>query len=376
MFSKNRILSSVLVLTMCTGLFAGCGSDHESTAAVENQGETEAVASVGRDEINTVSVANDTTYSVVCTIFPEYDWAREVIGDLSENYEMTLLLDNGVDLHNYQPTADDIAKIAECDLFIYVGGESDGWVEDALKEATNENMQVINLLDVLGDTIKEEELVEGMQESDHDHEHDEAAHEEKHEEEHDEAAHEEEHGEEEPEYDEHVWLSLRNAQTLVSAISDALKVIDSENADVYQANCDAYNAELAALDAEYESVVAQATQSTLVFADRFPFRYMVDDYNLDYYAAFVGCSAETEASFETVVFLAGKMDELNLNHVLVIESSDQKIAQTVIGNTQNKNQDILVLNSLQAVTSEEIEQGVTYLSIMQDNLEVLTEALD
>ena len=376
MFSKNRILSSVLVLTMCTGLFAGCGSDHESTVDVENQGETETVASVGRDDVNTVSVANDTTYSVVCTIFPEYDWAREVIGDLFENYEMTLLLDNGVDLHNYQPTADDIAKIAECDLFIYVGGESDGWVEDALKEATNENMQVINLLDVLGDTIKEEELVEGMQESEHEHEHDEAAHEEEHVEEHDEAAHEEEHGEEEPEYDEHVWLSLRNAQTLVSAISDALKVIDSENADVYQANCDAYNAQLAALDAEYESVVAQASQSTLVFADRFPFRYMVDDYNLDYYAAFVGCSAETEASFETVVFLAGKMDQLNLNHVLVIESSDQKIAQTVIGNTQNKNQDILVLNSLQTVTSEEIEQGVTYLSIMQNNLEVLTKALD
>ena len=408
MFKKNRILSGVLMVALCTGLLAGCGKNATNTNNAESDSET--TASLAQGDKNMVAAAEDASnqkYSVVCTIFPEYDWAREVIGELADEYEMTLLLDNGVDLHNYQPTADDIAKIADCDLFIYVGGESDGWVRDALKESTNEDMQVINLLEVLGDSVKEEELVEGMQESEHEHEHDEAhdeahdeehdeAHDEAHDEEHDEAhdeahdeTHDEEHDEahdeahdeehehgEEIEYDEHVWLSLKNAQTLVSAITDSLKVIDSANADIYQANCDQYNAKLAALDKDYENAVAKASQNTILFGDRFPFRYLADDYALDYYAAFVGCSAETEASFETVIFLAEKVDELGLKHVLVIENSDQKIAETVVQSTKSKDQEILVLNSLQSVTTEDMENGVTYFSVMQDNLEVLTKALD
>ncbi len=293
---------------------------------------------------------------IVTTIFPEYDWVREVLGDEVANADLTMLLDSGVDLHSFQPTADDIMKIADCDLFVYVGGESDEWVEDALEEATNKDMKVINLLDTLGDKAKEEELVEGMEGE---------------EEEEGEEAEEEEGSE----YDEHVWLSLKNAQLLVSAISDALCEIDADKADTYQANASAYNDKLAKLDGEYKAAVEAGTYDTLLFGDRFPFRYMVNDYNLNYYAAFIGCSAETEASFETITFLANKVDECKLHTVVALEGSDQKIAETIISNTADKNQKIAVLDSMQSVTGDDVESGVTYLSIMENNLKVLADAL-
>lgn len=291
--------------------------------------------------------------SIVTTIFPEYDWVREIVGE-NENVEITMLLDNGVDLHSFQPTTEDIAKVASCDMFIYVGGESDGWAEDALAEATNKDMVVINLLDVLGDSVKEEELVEGMQ-----------------------GEEEEEEAEEEegPEYDEHVWLSLKNAEILCQKIEEELEKIDTKNASQYEKNAKAYLEKLDALDQEYEDAVAAGSQKTVLFGDRFPFRYLVDDYNLDYYAAFVGCSAESEASFETITFLANKVDELGLSSIFQIESSDGKIAETIKENTTDQNQQILVLDSMQATTSSDVENGTTYLFVMKSNLEVLKEAL-
>ena len=254
-----------------------------------------------------------------------------------DNYEITYLLDKGVDLHSYQPTAEDIAKIANCDLFVYVGGESDGWVDDALKESKNDKMQVVNLLETLGKNVKPEEVVEGMQEEDeHDHDHEDADHD--HEDkdkdhDHEDADHDHHH-EEETEYDEHVWLSLRNATALVNTLAEKLQTIDPENKD-----------------------------------------YLVDDYGLKYYAAFVGCSAETEASFETVAFLAKKTDDLKLKSVLVIENSDQKIAKKIVETTKDKNQNIVVLNSMQSITNEDIANGATYLSIMESNLKALASAL-
>ena len=289
--------------------------------------------------------------SIVCTIFPEYDWVMNVLGDNPAGAEVTMLLDSGVDLHSYQPTTDDILKISGCDLLIYVGGESDGWVEDALKEAINKDMVAINLMEVLGETVKEEEVVEGMQE-------------------------EEEEGEEgEPEYDEHVWLSLRNAAILTQKISDSIQAIDPTNADAYRTNTAVYLKKLDALDGEYKNAVAEGSFSTLLFGDRFPFRYLVDDYGLDYYAAFVGCSAETEASFETITFLSKKVDELSLPAVMTIEGTDHRIAETIIQNTASKDQKILTIDSMQSVTAEDVKNGVTYLSIMEDDLNVLKEAL-
>ena len=311
---------------------------------------------------------------IVTTIFPEYDWVENVLGDKADGAEVTLLLDNGVDLHSYQPTAEDIMKISTCDMFIYVGGESDEWAEDVLESAVNKDMVVINLLDALGDNVKAEEIVEGMEaEHDHDHEPGEDA---DHEHEEGEADHEHEDGEEcEEEMDEHVWLSLRNAEVLCGVIADGLGQIDSENADVYKANAEAYKTELAELDAQYAEVVDNAGVKTLLFGDRFPFRYMVDDYGIDYYAAFVGCSAETEASFETIVFLAGKTDELGLSSIMTIEGNDHRIAETIRDNTASKDQQILTLDSLQATTLKDAANGTSYLSVMRSNLEVLKEAL-
>lgn len=314
---------------------------------------------------STASAGQEEKLQVVATIFPEYDWVREILGENGDRAELTLLLDNGVDLHSYQPTASDILKISTCDLFLYVGGESDEWVEDALQEAVNPDMVVINLMEELGDRVKEEELVPGM-EHEHDHEH-----EEEHDHEH-EGEHEEEHHHE---ADEHVWLSLGNAKEICEAIAQALSQLDPEKGAIYEANKEAYLEKLTKLDGQYREAVEKASVRTLLFGDRFPFRYLTDDYGLAYYAAFSGCSAEAEASFETITFLANKVDELDLSCVLTLEKSDQKIADTIVQNTQTGDRKILALNSMQSVTSEDISQGASYLSIMEENLDVLKEAL-
>lgn len=340
----KKITALLLALFMLVGALAGCGKQNDTNQT---------------DKL-----------SIVTTIFPEYDWVMEILGDKADNAEITMLLDNGVDLHSYQPTADDIVKISDCDLFIYVGGESDEWVEDALRNAANGNMKVINLLEVLGDSVKTEEIVEGMQEEEHEYE---DAEEHEHEDAH---AHEdaEEH-EHEEEADEHVWLSLKNAKMLVRVISKALQELDPDNKDIYAANADAYVKKLSALDAEYQAAVDAASNKTILFGDRFPFRYLVDDYGLRYYAAFVGCSAETEAGFETISFLAKRVDELKLPCVLTIEGAQHKIAETIVRNTTAKNQRVLTMDSMQSTTSKDVKNGTTYLSVMEKNLSVLKEAL-
>lgn len=306
----------LLALLLTTASFSACGSEKS---------------------------VQDGKIKVVATIFPVYDWTREIIGE-DKNFDLTLLMDKGVDLHSFQPSAEDMLKVSECDVFIYVRGESDKWVSDALKNATNKNMVVVNLMDVLGDKVKPEEHVEGMEE---DHEH-----------------------EEEIENDEHIWLSLKNAQILCDAITEALSKVAPAQADTLKKNSAAYKEKLAALDQKYRDTLATAQGKTLLFGDRFPFRYLADDYGLKYFAAFAGCSAETEASFQTIKFLASKVDKLNLPCVMTIEDANHKIAETIIANTAAKNQKILVLNSMQGKVD-----GETYLSVMGKNLEVLREAL-
>lgn len=340
---RNKLLFVALILLLCMTCFAGAHS-----------------------------IAEGKKLSVVTTIFPIYDWARQVTGD-SDQIELTMLLDSGVDLHSYQPTAADIMKIALCDVFIYVGGESDEWVDDALAEAINPDRIVINLLESMGDDVKIEELIEGME---HDHNHEDDPNEDHdHDHDHDEEKDEDhEHGEEEA--DEHVWLSLRNAQKLVFVIAEKLAVAYPSYAEIFQTNATAYCEALAVLDARYGDVTGQAACKTVLFGDRFPFRYLVDDYGLTYYAAFSGCSAESEASFATIVFLAQKVDELNLPAVLTIEGTNHKIAETIKQTTANKNQKLLTLDSMQGVTAADVKAGTSYLAIMQANLEVLKEALN
>ena len=500
----KKITALLLALMMLAGVLAGCGKPKDAGKAGK--------------------------LKVVTTIFPEYDWVRAILGDKAENAEITMLLDNGVDLHSYQPTADDIVRISDCDLFVYVGGESDGWVENALKNAANKNMKVINLLEVLGDSVKTEETVEGMQEDDHGHghSHDEQLTEDdirdrslsdfagawkslhpyllngdldkfcEHRAEEDEDSsttkdtylekykaswqcdaekisiegnnitftygdgktvsaeytyagyqpklddegkirsvryqfettsadapkyvqfndHGHEPGEAEhfhiyfgndgfdalmsgktnpffvkdalsvedildelmghdhgEEADEHVWLSLKNAETLVTAIANTLQELDSANKDTYAANASSYIEKLYALDGAYQSAVNGAARKTVLFGDRFPFRYLVDDYGLRYYAAFAGCSTETEASFETVSFLAKKVDELGLPCVLTIEGNNHKLAETIVRSTAGKKQKVLTMDSMQSTTSKDVANGATYLSVMEKNLSVLKEAL-
>ena len=377
---------------MVCGIFAGCSKTQTDNKS-GSKAMTSATSSTSNKSTASTTSENKTDdtnkkLSVVCTIFPEYDWIRELVGDKKDNYEITYLLDKGVDLHSYQPTAEDIAKIANCDLFVYVGGESDGWVKDALKESKNDKMQVVNLLETLGTNVKEEEVVEGMQEEDEhdhdhgkkedaDHDHEDADHEHEHKEDadHDHDHEEDGHHHDEVEYDEHVWLSLRNATSLVNELAVRLQTIDPENKDYYASTAASYTAKLGDLDSRYLAAVKKAKNKTVLFGDRFPFRYLVDDYGLKYYAAFVGCSAETEASFETVAFLAKKADELKLNNVLVIENSDQKIAKKIVETTKAKDQKIVEMNSMQSVTADQITDGATYLGIMEANLKALEAAL-
>lgn len=292
----------------------------------------------------------DKKIKVVTTIFPEYDWAKNIIGSDTDNVELTLLLDKGVDMHSYQPTAQDMVKISDSDVFIYVGGESDEWVKDALKEAKNKNMIAVNLFEILGDKVKVEETVEGMQEEKHDHD-------------------------KEVENDEHVWLSLKNAALCCDAITNAMEKVDPTHKEEYKKNNADYQAKLSALSKEYDDAIKASNNKTLCFGDRFPFRYLIDDYDLKYYAAFPGCSAESEAGFETVTFLSGKVDELKLNKIITIDGSDKKIAQTIVNNTKSKNQEILTLDSMQSISAKDIKDGASYLSIMEKNLNTVKEAL-
>lgn len=279
---------------------------------------------------------------VVAAIFPEYDWVRQIVGK-DDSVEITLLVDDGVDPHSFQPSVSDMVTAANCDLLIYGGGESDQWL--AKLEATNPNRKAIALLPLLGERAHEEEIVEGMEAE-----------------------------AEEGEMDEHVWLSLRNADLFCQAITEALCSLNPEKSDVYRTNLSAYQQQLSTLDAQYQDAIANAAKDTIVVCDRFPFRYLVEDYGIQYYAAFPGCSAETGASFETVVFLSDKIKELNLNALLVTEGSDGRLAQTVAQNAGNAAMPVLTLNSMQSVSAEQAKQ-LDYLSVMTENLAVLQQAL-
>ena len=305
--------------------------------------------------ISPYAPAESKSLKIVVTIFPVYDWVRQIAGEKLDQLELTMLLDSGADLHNYQPTAADILRVADADLFVYIGGESDGWVDKVVATAGNQALVQLNLMEALGDAVKAEEVIEGM-EPEHGHE-------------------EEDEEEEEAESDEHIWLSLRNALVLVPQIAGKMGECDPENAALYAANAGAYAEKLRELDEEYAKAVEEANQKTILFGDRFPFRYLADDYGLTYYAAFTGCSAETEASFQTIVFLSQKVDELGLKVILTIENPRTQLSQTIRQNTRTRDQRILSMDSMQSVTANDLKTGVNYLAVMTENLGVLREAL-
>ena len=366
LFKKRRTLSASSLLLMslflCLFLSVGCSVIKNNAAETPNIFVNEKKDSNAEEDV--MEKVSSNKISIVCTTFPQYDWVKNIIGNQEKRFDITLLLDNGVDMHSYQPTIRDIAIAGSGDLFIYVGGESDAWVRDALKEAKNKDLKAINLMEVLGNSVKEEEVVEGMQEEKgflgHSHKEGEEA----------------DDVEEEPEYDEHIWLSIRNAEILVKNIAQEIADIDARNAEIYEKNADSYIKKLAHLDKQYAATIKNGKYKAILFGDRFPFRYLADDYQLKYYAAFVGCSAETMAGFETVTFLAQKVDTLHLPVILTIENSDGRIAESIKANTAKKDQSILEMNSLQSVTTEQLLDGITYLKVMRENLSVLSKALN
>ena len=381
---KKKLSASSLLLAglfLCIVLSVGCSVVKNTSGKNTTRKNAESENTI---EQNSIEKGNSNKISIVCTTFPQYDWVKNILGEEAERFNVTLLLDNGVDMHSYQPAVKDIATAGSSNLFIYVGGESDTWVEDALKEAKNKDLKAINLMETLGNSVKEEEVVEGMQEEreslGHSHEKSSKEKQEQTQKESHENSQEingqKEAADEEPEYDEHIWLSIRNAEIMVKNIEKAIEQLDSDNAKVYQTNAENYIKKLDTLDKRYANTIQNAKYKAILFGDRFPFRYMADDYDLKYYAAFAGCSAETMAGFETVTFLAKKADELRLPVILTIENSDGRIAEAVKSNTTKKNQKILAMNSLQSVTKEQIADGITYLQVMQENLSVLSEALN
>ena len=381
---KKKLSASSLLLAglfLCIVLSVGCSVVKNTSGKNTTRKNAESENTI---EQNSIEKGNSNKISIVCTTFPQYDWVKNILGEEAERFNVTLLLDNGVDMHSYQPEVKDIATAGSSNLFIYVGGESDTWVEDALKEAKNKDLKAINLMETLGNSVKEEEVVEGMQEEreslGHSHEKSSKEKQEQTQKESHENSQEingqKEAADEEPEYDEHIWLSIRNAEIMVKNIEKAIEQLDSDNAKVYQTNAENYIKKLDTLDKQYANTIQNAKYKAILFGDRFPFRYMADDYDLKYYAAFAGCSAETMAGFETVTFLAKKADELRLPVILTIENSDGRIAEAVKSNTTKKNQKILAMNSLQSVTKEQIADSITYLQVMQENLSVLSEALN
>ena len=313
----KRIFAAVLAALTCAVSLTGCGTPAGNSGAIQ----------------------------VVCTNFAEYDWVRQIIAGQENLFDVTYLLENGVDIHNYQPSAADMAKITGSDLFIYVGGESEQWVEDAFANAADPNQQLVRLLDAVRPF--EEETVEGMEA--------------------------EEEGDA-PAYDEHVWLSVRNAIECTNVIAGCITALDPSHAKEYNNNTSRYCDALKELDTAFSEARTQTAEPTLIVADRFPFRYFAEDYDYSYYAAFAGCAAETEASFETIAFLSQKVDALGAKTIFTIEGGNPAIAESVRDNTKTKDQQIRTLNSLQSVTGEDIANGATYLSLMQENLNVLKEA--
>ena len=298
--------------------------------------------------------------NIVATVFPAYDFARQIAGD---DGNVTLLIPPGSEAHSYEPTPQDIIRIQNCDLLVCNGGESEAWLDEILGGMDREIPAVVMLdcVDALTEEVKE-----GMQVHGHDHGHDDHDHDE-----HDGHDHDD-HEEHEEEYDEHVWTSPVNAQLICRAISAALCEADPAHASDYTARCTDYCAELQALDADFRSVIANAKRHTLIFADRFPVRYFVEEYGLDYFAAFPGCADDAEPSARTVAFIIDRVREEQSPAVLYIEFSNQKMADIVCEDTGCGK---LLFNSCHNVTADQLRGGVTYLELMRGNLETVKEAL-
>lgn len=276
--------------------------------------------------------------NIVCSIFPEYDWARNILGDDDDATTLTLLEKNGVDLHSYIPSSTDLSTVASCNLLVYTGGKSDTWITDILNNSSNTNQTVINLMEVLKDQLKKD-------------------------------------GPDAADYDEHLWLSIKNAKVICNYFTETLCELLPDSADRYQSRLADYMKKLDAMDLSLQGVVQASQNKTLIICDRFPFRYLAEDYGIQYCAPFSNCAGQREPGAEAIDLLSETLVKLNSSAVIVLENSDKKIAKTVIGNAKKPNCDTLTMDSMQSVTLRQAFAGVTYISQMQKNLESIQKAL-
>ena len=328
----SKLFSAFIPASVLLLLLSGCASP--GTAGSEDSGKIRAVA----------------------TIFPQYDFLRQIGGD---HLELTMLLNPGAESHSFEPTPADMITVSQSDLFVYVGGDSDAWVETILESVDVSEKEIVTLMDCV-ETVAEED-VEGMETHGHAHDH----------EDEDPTAADGDH--EEDEQDEHVWTSPRNAVRIVEKLRDALIAVDPENAGDYTQNAADYIDRLNRLDQEFQETVDTAKRHTILLGDRFPFRYLADAYGLDYYAAFPGCSSESEASAKTIAFLIDKVKEEKIPVVFSIELSNEKMTDSICEATGATK---LQLHSCHNVTRDDFEQGITYLDLMERNVQALKEALN
>lgn len=285
---------------------------------------------------------NKRTTDIISSNFAGYDFARAVTGDESR---VSMLLKPGAEVHDYEPTPEDIINVKNADLFIYTGGESDKWVENLLKDNEIPEAKTLRLMDLV--EVKEEELSDGMEMHEH-------------------------HHEEDVEYDEHVWTSPVNAIKLVNGIKDKLSDLHPKNEDIYAKNATSYISRLSDIDQKIRNIISSSNKKELIFGDRFPFRYFTDEYGLTYYAAFPGCSEQTEASSQTIAYLINKAKSDNIKTILKIELTSDALAKTIADEVGAK---VMTLNATHNISSTDFDKGVTYADIMEGNIEVLKEAL-
>lgn len=286
--------------------------------------------------------------NIVTTLFPYYDFVRSIAGD---RVNLTLLIPAGMESHSFEPAPSDMITIEKADLVIYNGGAMEVWMDEVLSAVDHKSQMRLRMMDYID--VVEEEDVEGMQkEAEHDHADDGHF--------------------EEIEYDEHIWTSPVNAMNMTEVIAGALAELDAEQKDFYEDNAAAYTAQLQKLDGEFRKVVAEGSRRMLIFADRFPLRYFADEYGLTYRAAFQGCSTDTEPSVETLTYLIDKVREDEIPVIYHIELSSTKIAGII---SEETGAEPLLFHSCHNVTKEEEQQGITYLSLMEQNVEHLREGL-
>ncbi len=389
----KRLTAAILACLMCVMLLSACTAD-------TSEGQT----------------AADGKPTVMCTVFPVYDWVKNITRG-SGKFDVRLLTANGGDLHSFQPSAKDIADIKNSELFVYIGGNSDQWADDIADESPQ--LTSLRLFDVLGDSLAEEnndntavshshggashihtdtaepdgnhthdehiddnnthdehtDDVHSHDRHDDSHTHDEHSHNEHADGDHTHNIHSHDGHADEKEYDEHIWLSLRLAEKSVTALRDELIALDPENKKIYTANAAEYIAALQSLDKEYMAATEGSRDKTVILADRFPFLYLMQDYGITCYAAFPGCTSDTAASFSTVVYLIERLNEHKKSAVLILEGSNQSVAETVIADSTQKGAAVEVINSCQSVTAQDIQSGASYLDIMRSNLNALKRAL-